>query len=145
MFSSLALNVPSDVHFNGHLVYGLNKVSFLVTQANFTGDFDVDGDVDSADLITWMNASKAGGLGSAGDADGDLDADGADFLIWQRQLGRRVAKLPASGGLGGVGGVGGVGGGVIRNTPEPGSIFLALGALAVTATIRRRPQSTPLA
>jgi hypothetical protein len=149
-FSNLELNFPSDVKFNGHLVYASNKVSFLVTQAKFNGDFDNDGDVDGDDLLAWTNASKAGGLGLPGDADGDSDADGTDFLTIQRQMGRRVASLPSGGGGaggggggigGGIGGIGGIGGGgIFRATPEPASLYLALGALMMTiATRRGRP------
>jgi hypothetical protein len=45
------------------------------------GDFDGDGDVDSADIAQWR-----GDFGENDDsnADGDNDSDGADFLIWQR-------------------------------------------------------------
>jgi hypothetical protein len=137
-FSNLELIFPSDVKFNGQLVYATNKVSFRVTQAKFAADFDVDGDVDFADMMAWMNASTAGGLGPAGDADGDLDADGADMLIIQRQLGSRLATPPGKGGIGGIGGIGDIGGGIMRNIPEPSSVALSLAALAMTAAIRRR-------
>ena len=45
-------------------------------------DFDMDGDVDDADLSIWETAL---GLSALGDADGDGDSDGRDFLTWQRQ------------------------------------------------------------
>ncbi len=46
-------------------------------------DFDMDGDVDDADLATWQAAF---GLSAAGDTDDDGDSDGADFLTWQQQF-----------------------------------------------------------
>lgn len=131
-FSHLELNVPSGVSFNGELVYAADKVSFRVTQAEFAADFDDDGDVDGSDLLAWTNAFKVGGHGSAGDADGDFDADGADFLSLQRQMGRRVATAP----IGGDGGTRGVD--ITRNIPEPATLSLALGALAMAGATRRR-------
>lgn len=80
------------------------------------GDFDNDGDVDGADLSTWRTAFRTTAVG---DADGDSDSDGADFLIWQRNL--SVDLIPS------------VGAGAA--VPEPASIALALGGLAL---LRRR-------
>lgn len=47
------------------------------------GDFDLDRDVDSDDLVLWQASYK---LDDGGDADGDGDTDGRDFLIWQRNM-----------------------------------------------------------
>ena len=127
VFSSLELNVPSGVSFSGELIYASNKVSFRVTQAEFASDFDNDGDVDGGDLLAWTSAFEAGGGGPAGDADGDFDADGADFLTIQRQMDRRVASPPKVGGVD-----------IIRNIPEPATLYLALAALAMAAAARPR-------
>lgn len=51
------------------------------------GDFDTDGDVDSADLLVWdqtYGTTPSGG--DFGDADNDNDADGFDFLAWQQNF-----------------------------------------------------------
>jgi hypothetical protein len=65
------------------------SVVFVNERQIHPGDYDVDGDVDSADLTVWRDkfGTVAGGETIAGDGDGDQDADGADFLIWQRNLG----------------------------------------------------------
>lgn len=59
------------------------RVSYV---GGITADFDIDNDVDGADLTRWE-----GGFGTptmatvaAGDADADGDVDGADFFSWQR-------------------------------------------------------------
>jgi hypothetical protein len=58
-------------------------------------DFNLDGDVDQDDLLTWENSfGQTVGLEmSDGDADADGDADGIDFLYWQRQFGSTTAAL----------------------------------------------------
>ena len=135
-FNGFELNVPDDVRFNGHLNYETGKVSFHVTQARFTADFDGDGDVDAGDMGAWASAFQgAPAFLGAGDADGDGDADGADMLMIQRQMGRRIATLPTRPHVGG--GIGG--GGVFQNVPEPAPAAFALPLLAAAACWRRKP------
>ena len=52
-------------------------------------DFNLDGNVDRADLNTLIsNLGKASDASlEQGDADGDGDVDGDDFLTWQREVG----------------------------------------------------------
>jgi len=52
-------------------------------EATLTADFEPDGDVDGADLATWVLAF---GANANGDTDNDADSDGTDFLNWQRQF-----------------------------------------------------------
>ncbi len=54
----------------------------LSVLALYSADFDLDGDVDNADLGIWELAYGATNLG---DANGDGDSDGDDFLAWQQQ------------------------------------------------------------
>jgi len=61
--------------------------------AEFTADFDNDGDVDGADLAQWRGDF---GQNALSDADDDGDSDGADFLQWQRQLGSPLPAIPAA-------------------------------------------------
>jgi hypothetical protein len=87
----------------------------------FEADFDADGRVDGADLALW----QAGfGRATAGRGDGDATSDGvvdgADLLVWQRQNGLGVAA-----------------GVVLRATPEPGGIVLALISLGAVVAPRR--------
>jgi hypothetical protein len=81
------------------------------------GDFDIDGNVDGADLAVWKTAFTAT---AQGDADFDGDSDGADFLLWQRNLGGDVLATTAA----------------ASAIPEPGSFALAV--LAAGGLTRRR-------
>ncbi len=95
-----------------------------IASTNFlASDFDLDGDVDGADLALWK-----GGFGTTndatrlqGDADGDQDVDGGDFLIWQQQLNGDGAALANS-----------------AAAPEPSSVLLLAAASAMAAISRGR-------
>ena len=65
----------------------------------YDADFDLDGDVDAADLTIWRSNAglAASALHSQGDADADGDVDGADILRWQRQLGSGLPVVGADG------------------------------------------------
>jgi hypothetical protein len=82
------------------------------------GDFNVDGNVDAADLAQWQGDF---GLNGDSDADNDGDSDGADFLAWQQQFGRGPAVAPAA-----------------DVVPEPATILLF--ALATPGILRRGGQ-----
>ncbi len=63
------------------------------------GDFDQDGDVDSADLANWQVGfgMSSGALHTNGDTDQDGDVDGVDFLNWQRNIGKStLSSLPSA-------------------------------------------------
>jgi hypothetical protein len=68
---------------------GINFDGFQGSVGVLGGDFEEDGDVDSADLPLWEigYGTASGAVHGDGDADGDFDVDGGDFLIWQRQFG----------------------------------------------------------
>jgi hypothetical protein len=59
------------------------QVSVGVSSMRTPGDFDLDGNVDGADLTKWQGDFGPNG---GSDADGDGNSDGADFLTWQRHL-----------------------------------------------------------
>lgn len=85
-------------------------------------DFDRDGDVDGADLITWRLGFARNG---AGDADGSGYVDGTDFLMWQRQFTGSKNSTAA--------------------TPEPTAALLALTALVMIVQRRERAPHTAAA
>lgn len=87
--------------------------NFLVRDVS-PADYDIDGDVDAADLATF---EAAYGSTAAGDTDGDGDTDGADFLVLQRDF-DGVAPLSA-----------------LDSVPEPSSLALVL--VAMTFCSRR--------
>jgi len=76
------------------------------------GDFDGSGLIDSADVDFWNSNWQSAGL------------SGSDFLAWQRNLGRSWEDLAI--------------GASISSVPEPATATLAIGALLLALTRRRR-------
>jgi hypothetical protein len=93
-----------------------------------SADFDEDGDVDGADLLTWQrNFGKL--LGAAhgdGDADGDGDVDGEDLTAVEG----RVMPLPLA--------VSGLAQVSVTAIPEPSTLALAAGTLLAAGWMWRR-------
>jgi hypothetical protein len=88
------------------------------------GDFDLDRDVDGADLTILRTGFGSATSYTAGDADFDGDVDGADLLVWQRNVGPPNAAVGAAGAV-----------------PEPGAAaLLTVGAWALAW--RRRQASS---
>ena len=77
-----------------------------------SADFDLDGDVDGRDFLTWQGGVGTGNHFSHGDANYDGEVDGADLEIWQTAYG--TGNLAAS-----------------IAVPEPTSCFL-LGGMLLT-------------
>lgn len=110
--------------------YGANGVTLVAgaLPSVYAADFDLDGDVDSDDLVRWNNnyGLAAGGTKETGDANGDGVVDGADFLSWQREFGSGVTP-PATPATAAV--------------PEPASgaiaLAVAIGALPLVRKFRR--------
>ena len=102
--------------------------SFYVALSGIPGDFQLDGDVDNADLAIWRTGFglAAGATPANGDANSDGRVDGADFLIWQRNRG--IQPPPITGGL--------------ATAPEPVTLAMCLPAFAVAAMRRRRRESS---
>jgi len=94
-----------------------------------TADFELDGDVDSADLEIWQDhfGSNNGASISTGDADGDSDTDGTDFLAWQRQVGNSLSSLEA-----------------VQAVPEPGggNLMTLVCAIAFYQWLTQRKANT---
>lgn len=91
----------------------VNNVRFTVVGVETAGpaDFNLDGNVDGADLSIWkghFGTATTGGVAN-GDADGDGKVDGADFLAWQRGF-APPAAVPSA----------------VQAIPEPSSIAIAL-------------------
>ena len=85
------------------------------------GDFNGDGNVDTADYTIWAdNYTGSGGTGgtpSTGDANGDGAVDTADYTIWaDNYTGSQAAGV----------------------VPEPAALTLLLGALLTFCLFRRR-------
>jgi hypothetical protein len=94
------------------------NASFYVALGGVTCDFDLDGDVDNADLAVWRDGfgALAGATTNDGNADGDGDVDGSDLLIWQRALGTSPPAAAAA---------------AIQAVPEPASLALGAGVLVL--------------
>ena len=95
-FASLELSAPQGRYIEGHLIYGTDRVTLEILASGFTADFDMDGDVDGADLLRWKEGFGRAHRRDQGDADGDLDVDGADFLAWQQQRGSALTVAAAA-------------------------------------------------
>ena len=109
---------------------GVAYVSPLVREIDVLGlaltvpdaDFDGDGDVDPADLVTWQRGYQVGATLAEGDADGNGVVDAADLQIWKDQFSTGVAGVPGS-----------------TSIPEPTSLLCWLVTL-FWLTVRCRPR-----
>ena len=109
LLPSLDSGLVWDIHYN-------NFDTVLEVIAEFSADFDLDGDVDAADLAQWQGDF---GQNGGSDADRDGDSDGFDFLAWQQQLGSGSASVA-----------------ITQSVPEPTSSTLLLGLAALGFIIR---------
>lgn len=90
---------------------------------SLVADFDMDGDVDGADLLRWEQGYGIveDALGLQGNADSDEDVDGSDFLLWQQNFGSIATYVATSAAV-----------------PEPNTLLLAtLASLVLTVRCRR--------
>lgn len=111
----------ADVTFSGAGASEQNFGDFYYQR--YLSDFDLDLDVDLADLAVWQNGySQRPANYSNGDADGNLASNGADFLIWQQQSGLGVAPLQDA----------------TISIPEPSSLMLACFATCVVPGLMKR-------
>jgi hypothetical protein len=116
----LSVRATANVFVTGLVVgdaVNLTKLRVRLAQTGpltVPGDFDGDGDVDSADLGQWKGDF---GVNDNSNADGDGDSDGVDFLIWQRN-----AAIPAPG---------------VAAVPEPTGSTMALLLAALLGMSRR--------
>jgi hypothetical protein len=91
-------------------------------------DFDSNGRVDGADLLTWQAGFGVTGTATlaTGDANGDREVNRADFDVWQQQFGTAVASPLAT-----------------QVVPEPSSAMIVAGGLFARIARRRRQPSQP--
>ncbi|HYO26570.1 MAG TPA: hypothetical protein VEQ85_16635, partial [Lacipirellulaceae bacterium] len=103
------------------IVYAPTTVSL---RAVLNADFNNDGAVTGADLITWRSGYGAttGATRLTGDADSDGDVDGSDFSVWQRTLGFTNPAALAS----------------VGAVPEPAGAILLLAAMVAAAPVAHR-------
>jgi arylsulfatase A-like enzyme len=118
--------------FGGALGFALDYQAdrvVAVVAPFLTGDFNLDGQVDSADYTIWRdNVGATTAAFGLADANGDGLVDTADYALWRANFG---AVLPA----------GNVQSGAV---PEPGAGLLAAVATIATAIslrLRRRPRA----
>jgi hypothetical protein len=64
--------------------------SFNFTPLADSADFDRDGDVDGADLLTWQRGLGVGTTNVAGDADYNGAVNAADLAVWTEQFGQQL-------------------------------------------------------
>lgn len=85
-------NRKRSLHEKKAIIERLEPRQMLTVTA---ADFDVDSDVDGADLSIWESNYGTSNTAtySQGDADGDRDVDGLDFLAWQRRFSQPVVNM----------------------------------------------------
>jgi gluconolactonase len=119
---------PTNVEFDpdGDMLYITAGTSLYRILLNVpdppSADFDVDGDIDGRDFLSWQrNFGIASGASKAqGDSNNDGQVNQADLEIWQEQYGT---------------------GGMLQavNVPEPATVSL-LGAILILVTSKWRSQ-----
>jgi hypothetical protein len=82
-------------------------LSLMATRLQLPGDYNADGNVDTADYVVWRKTLAESALGLAADVNHDSIVDGADYGAWRRNFG----LIPADGYWPGV--------------PEPAALQLA--------------------
>jgi hypothetical protein len=62
-----------------------NRLVIFELSANYSADFDDDGDVDGRDFLAWQRGfgKSIGAFHANGDADRDGDVDADDLIVWQ--------------------------------------------------------------
>lgn len=119
--------IPGDYFFRVRGKNDVNqfyRIDLLIDDRKPIADFDLDGNVDAADLILWQTGYglAEGAARADGDADNDGDVDGRDFLVWQRQLGLKMLPTAA-----------------IQSVPEAQTLLLAaLGSIFIAPWRGRR-------
>lgn len=82
------LDSATGVSADGRTIagYGTNPAGnqeAWVARLDASGDFDLDGDVDGDDFLTWQRHAGGPGNLSQGDANGDAQVTEADLTIWK--------------------------------------------------------------
>jgi hypothetical protein len=67
------------------------QVFRIVTDTFIAGDYDLDGDVDGADYLTWKE--NYGDTGGPADGNGDGAVNAADYTVWRNNFGNSVHAL----------------------------------------------------
>jgi hypothetical protein len=133
---NLGSNGPLTVSGNLDLIFSLSlttndpgagfQFDLAFGNSSFgSAEFDVDGDVDGTDFLTWQrNYGRNPATPPQGDADRSATVNDADYHIWASQFGFIAQNGPPLGAV-----------------PEPGGLVLAaLAAVAWAARTRRGAQ-----
>lgn len=129
-FSILDLPALSDPGWSWLIDTSGSDFTLVVSDIIAVGaDFNGDGIVDRTDLEVWRTnyGISMGATGVLGDADGDGDVDGDDYFAWLDQVGG--AGMPAALTSPGF---------QTAPVPEPGSMALLAGGIALCGWLRRR-------
>lgn len=117
--------IDSKFDLSGDGMVDMTDVDYWLSELRGTsvglGDFDLDDDVDVADLAIWAAGFGLDADYGQGDLDLDGDSDGTDFLAWQT---RRTSAATSSAGLGTI--------------PEPTVLLLMVSAISIL--LARRSQ-----
>ena len=91
----------------------------------YTADFNGDGQVNGADILSWQRNLGATGVSAVGDANHDRVVNTADRTIWSQQFGTTISAAATA-----------------TAVPEPATIALAAAAsIAAALAYRRRTKA----
>jgi hypothetical protein len=108
----------------------------FVVRDGLQGDYDLDGDVDTADYDRWKEAfnQTVTVAGNQADGNGNGVVDAADYVIWRNNLGASLFTGVSPG----------LGSAAVAVVPEPATLAMGLAALSAAAlwgTSRRRHEA----
>jgi hypothetical protein len=97
----------------------------FVVRDGLQGDYDLDGDVDTADYDRWKEAfnQTVTVAGNQADGNGNGVVDAADYVIWRNNLGASLFTGVSPG----------LGSAAVAVVPEPATLAMGLAALSAAA------------
>jgi hypothetical protein len=123
--AAFPVSFGEDAVGNLYIVYGAsNEIYRIATNELLKGDFDADGDVDSADYTKFRAGFGSAAQNPPADGNGNAVFDGADFVAWRKNNGASVMA--------------GAGAGAGAAVPEPMAAILILQSAAILLLSARR-------
>ena len=103
----------------------IDYVRYWQPQADLSGDYNGDQQVNAADYVVWRNSEGESGIALTADGSGNGTVDAADYLMWIRNFG--TAESTARG--------------MAMQVPEPG--YSTLAAIALLRVVGLRKSRVP--
>jgi hypothetical protein len=126
IITALQFTTRPEANFTVSNVWTGTAAMLLPPTLTSQGDFNHDGQVDSADYIVWRRSIGQTGASLAADSNGDYQVNAADLAAWRAHFGQAVSAAGA--------------GAAIESgaIPEPAAFALALMGIIICIAIRVR-------